>query len=236
MFLRNSSAVLLMASLLSVSVFSQDIKVDLSCEDDSSITVFDTYNSILGGDSVRIINGIQLTGQYKDFYPQGQLFHSGVYQNGRLVYYKNYYANGQVERFFSAKGSMKHRLRVYYSNGSPKSDVTFYKGKSLLWIDYYPNGRLELYEEYHKGLQYYLQLKFYTEEGTPVSELCMIDKHKLLYSSKQYHSNGALAEEGNRIYNKWVGDYQKHGSWKYYDERGSLISKEEYVKGNQVGD
>jgi antitoxin component YwqK of YwqJK toxin-antitoxin module len=236
MVLHGFSVAFLIAALISAPLFSQNINDGLAAPPDSSITLFDKYNPVLGGDSVRIVNGIEITGQYKDYYPQGGLSHSGVYQNGRLIYYKNYFPNGQVERFFSAKGSQKHRLKVFYPNGVIRSDVTFYKGKSLLWIDYYPNGQLELYEEYHKGLQYYLQLKFYTEEGKSVSELVIIDKRKLLYSSKQYHPNGVLAEEGTRMYNKWVGDYQKHGCWKYYNESGSLISTENYVKGNLVGE
>lgn len=205
-------------------------------DSDSAITFFDRYNPVLGGDSIRTVNGIRLNGQFKDYYENGQLMHSGFYQNGQLIYYKNFFPSGVLERFFSASSSMKHKLKIYFPSGSPRSDIVYYKGKSLIWIDYYPNGNTELYEEFHKSLNYYLHLKFYTENGTPVSSLDIINKRKKHYLSRQYHPNGQISEEGIRFYNKYVGDYQKTGLWRIYDESGKLLNKEEYINGNQIGD
>lgn len=198
---------------------------------DFSISQFDIYNPVLGGDSIRVVNGIRLNGPYKDYHANGQVMHNGMYDKGSLIYYRNFYENGQPERIFAASGGLKHRLKVFYPDGTPKSDVVFHKGRPRQWTDYHPNGVVEFDELYHRSMEYYIHLRFFNSQGQPMSILEMENKARRIYINRVYHSNGKLAEEGRRAHNKWVGDYQRIGTWMFYDEEGRLQYEEEYVKG-----
>jgi len=136
------------------AVFSQSstgLETDTA---DFSISQFDIYNPVMGGDSIRVVNGIRLNGPYKDYWPNGQIMHNGMYDKGSLIYYRNFYENGQPERIFAASGGLKHKLKVFYPDGTPKSDVVFHKGRPRKWTDYHPNGVIEFDELYHRSMEY----------------------------------------------------------------------------------
>jgi len=209
---------------------------DSTTEIDESIDFYDKYNPVFGGDSIRYRKGVKCMGQVKDFYPSGKLKHKGIYDKGKLTIYKNYYENGQLERSFKVKGSLKHILELYYKDGKLKSKVDYFKKEELIWQDFFPDGKMEFYEEYDKSFDFYISLKFFYENGNPQNILELIEKKKRLYDSKEYYENGKIKEEGKIIHNIALNDYQKVGIWKIYDEIGKLIAEEEYVKGRVIND
>ena len=52
-----------------------------------------------------------------------------------------------------------------------------------------------------------------------------------MYYKKEYYENGKLKEEGPMHFLSGAGDYVKEGSWKFYNEDGSLKSTEQFVNG-----
>jgi len=115
-----------------------------------------------------------------------------------------------------------------------RSNVIYVGSSVLKEEDYYPGGQLEFIEEYNKKGEQYIQRKFYRPNGKPESILELTDKKKQLYASREYYENGTLKEEGTLIYNPGVGDYQKHGAWKFYDEKGTLKEEKNFSKGEEV--
>ncbi len=61
----------------------------------------------------------------------------------------------------------------------------------------------------------------------------MIDPKKKTYSKKEYYENGNIKAEGQMRFNPNEVDYQKDGTWKYYDESGQ-VTTEQWVKGEAV--
>jgi antitoxin component YwqK of YwqJK toxin-antitoxin module len=201
--------------------------------DQININMYDCYNPHMGGDSVRWKEpGIKYTGWYEEYYKNGKLKHKGYYNNGQLTtVYKNYYDDGQLERSFKVKDAKNSQMEIYYPSGILHSKVLYYKDQALIWTDYYMNGNVEYYEESDKSFDYYLKLDYYYESGKPQNILELSDKKHKIYSSKEYWKNGTVKEEGNRIYNNAVNDYQKTGTWFLYDSSGVKIAEEDYVKG-----
>lgn len=206
---------------------------DTATFDNISITEYDCFNPHIGGDSIKYKSpGLKYNGWYEEYYKNGKIKHKGYYTNGQLTtVYKNYYDDGQLERSFKLKDSKNCQLEIYYPAGTIRSKVIYYKNQPLIWTDYYPDGNIEYYEESVKSFKYYLKLEYYYSNGKAQSILELTDKKHMLYTSKEYWKNGNLKEEGKRIFNNAVQDYQKTGTWNIYDSGGNKIGEEDYVKG-----
>jgi antitoxin component YwqK of YwqJK toxin-antitoxin module len=110
--------------------------------------VYKTFSAELGGDKIRFdIDGNPCQGWIKDYYDSGQLLHRGYYVDGKLKIFKNYYANGNVERVFKLKGYRKSNMQLFYADGRPKSIIKFYKGNPRKCSEfyYYNNAQEEIY-------------------------------------------------------------------------------------------
>lgn len=195
------------------------------------ITHYEPLNIALKGDSVRMKRGYAVNGWIEDFYTNGKMLHRGYYIEGQLKIYKNFYPNGKVERDFANIDNFRSKLTLYYSDGTLKSQVKYMEGYPKLWIDYHNNGKMEYYEEYHKGLMYHIAKRSYYENGQASSLMEMTHKKKLTYSLTEYYENGGIKTKGYLIYNKNIYDYQKTGTWVYYNTDGSESKEEKYVDG-----
>jgi len=210
-----------------------DVNSDTTVADTESIDVYDKFNSILGGDSVRWKEkGVKLTGSYEEYYSNGKLKHKGFYTNGQLsTIYKNYFDNGQLERSFKMIDSRNFQMELYYKSGVMKSKRKYFKGKEITEEDYYPNGKMEYFEENDKSFEFYITMNYYYKNGSPQSSLQLVDKKNKMYDSKEYWPNGNVKEEGKMFFNKVLNDYLKNGTWILYDDSGKKIAEEDYVKG-----
>lgn len=198
------------------------------------INVYDGLNMGIGGDSVRNdVKGYAVQGWLEDSYPDGKTLHKGYYIDGQLKAYKNYFPNGQLEREFKMTDLSKSNMIVYYQDGKIRSNIIYAGSNVVKEEDYYASGQLEYIEEYDKRGEYYLQRKFYSPNGKPTSTLEITDSKRRVYASKEYYDNGNLKEEGQMIYNEGVGDYQKNGKWKFYDETGKLKEEKSFAKGEE---
>ncbi len=201
---------------------------------DYGIRMYEKLNFMVNGDSVRNDRkGYACQGWIQDTYLSGAIIHKGYYEDGHLKIYKNFFENGNVERSFRVIDFKRCNMQIYYPDGKIKSDITYYNGQAQIWTDYYPNGQVEYFEENTKSMEYLISRKSFSETGKSQEIFDMVDKKKKLYSKKEYYESGNLKAEGPMIYNNTVGDYQKDGVWKNYDESGKQTSEETWVYGKQ---
>lgn len=223
--------VFLLFSFKTYSQTDNPSEIDSSLINQEGISFYDQYNPVLGGKAIRYAKKAKCNGWIKDKYPNGKAKHKGLYEKGVLKLYKNFYQNGQLERSFAKKDSKKSILETYYPNGKTRVKASFSFSTPVKWEEYFPNGQLEFIEEYDKNCDYYIQSKFYFENGNPMMILDLEDKKKRLYNYAEYYKNGKLKESGQKIQNQSSGSYFRTGEWKIYNESGKLIRKEHYFKG-----
>lgn len=222
---------------MSVALISHSQNENNEEQDNFSITEYDNYCPTMGGDSIKIINGMPAQGFVKEMYDSINIKHKGYYQDGKIFTgYTNYYPNGQVERVFKPKSEVSGVLEVYYPDGTLLSRVEWVHGTSRKWQDYHPDGTLEFEEEFNKKLEYYEYMHFYFPGGKPFVKLDLIDKKSRTYSYTEYWENGNIKETGSKIHNRNSDDYPQDGKWLIYDENGKLILEETYVRGQLVED
>ncbi|MBI4931970.1 MAG: hypothetical protein HY841_14515 [Bacteroidetes bacterium] len=198
------------------------------------INAYEALNFGIGGDSTRNDGkGYAAQGWIEDIYPDGKTLHKGYYIDGQLKAYKNFFPNGQVEREFKMTDLNKSAMNVFYQDGKPRSSIVYIGSNVIKEEDYYSSGQLEYIEEYDKKGEYYTQRKFYSQNGKPTSLLELTDPKRKIYSSKEYYDSGNIKEEGPMIYNEAMGDYQKNGKWKFYDENGKLKEEKSFAKGEE---
>jgi antitoxin component YwqK of YwqJK toxin-antitoxin module len=204
---------------------------------DISISKYDRYCPIMGGDTLRVIRGIRLTGFFKDAYPSGRVIHKGYYDDGKLVtMFTNYYESGQIERVFKAKSETRGTIEIYFPSGQLKSKGEFIKGEPVKWEDYYPDGKMEFSEEFSRNLEYHLYSKMFYESGKPQIIFEIFDEKNRKYNYSEYYETGQIKQKGQKIQNKSTGDYKEDGKWSYFDEGGKLTLEEEYEKGFLLSD
>lgn len=197
-------------------------------DDVYGITIYEKLNPMLDGDSTRLCDGYACNGWVTDKYENGNVIHKGYYVDGQLKVYKNFYPDGNLEREFKGLNTFSALSKIYYRSGTLKSQVKYVEAAPLIWSDYYDNGQLEYYEEYHKSFDYHIAKRSYFRDGKAESLFEMINKKKLEYTQNDFYSTGTKKVEGALIYDKKIYDYRKIGTWKFYAENGSLEKKESY--------
>ncbi|HRS53991.1 MAG TPA: hypothetical protein P5250_04725 [Bacteroidales bacterium] len=199
---------------------------------DSIIDIYDKYNVLLGGDSVRKCGAKPCNGWVIDYYANGKILHKGFYNKGKLNnLYTNYYPDGTIERTFRIKSPLKAIMEVFYKNGNLMSKTYYYKGIAIATEEYYPNGKKEFEEKFNKQSQYHIYFNFYYPNGNPNTMMILKNKKKGIYSYTSYYPNGKIKEDGTLIFNWTLNDYIRYGLWKNYDKTGNLIRTDYYVKG-----
>lgn len=232
--------VLLISIKYSVVISQQDLESQLAkdpvfteniVDEVYGITHYEPLNMALNGDSVRMKQGYAVNGWIEDYYSNGKMLHKGYYIEGQLKIYKNFYPNGRLERDFINVDNFRSKLTLFYDNGTLKSQVKYMEGSPRLWIDYYSNGKMEYYEEYHRGLMYHIAKRSYYKNGNPSSLMELTHKKKLTYTVTEYYENGSIKLKGYLRYSENIYDYQKIGTWVYYNTDGSENKEEKYIDG-----
>jgi antitoxin component YwqK of YwqJK toxin-antitoxin module len=198
------------------------------------ITDYDKYNPFMEGDSVRICGRTPCNGMIKDLYPDNVTTkHQGSYVNGKLTsVYKNFYPNGQLERFFQldANGASA-KIDTYFPNGNPHLKVVYRRGNIILYEEYQEDGKTEMLEKMDNKAEYHLYQKYFYPNGQLFSDMTLVNKGKLIYSFTTYYETGEKRSEGSKISQKATGDYLKHGDWKYFSTDGKMVKAEQYSHG-----
>ncbi len=195
------------------------------------IDMYEPLNMFVSADSVRLCNGYDCEGWVTDYYENGQIIHKGFYVDGQLKIYKNYYPDGTLEREFVTIDNYRCTAKLYYPDGTKKSVVKYLHGSPMVWSDFYADGTPKYYEEYHKSLNYHIEKKTYYDNGKVEDELVLVHKKKLNYDKNEYHNNGQMKVDGSMAFSEESYDYFKTGTWKFYDESGTIKKELTYNQG-----
>ncbi len=202
-------------------------------EDDPRPEMFgyEEYNATMGGTKLRQCGERPCNGWVMDLYPDGVLKHRGLYGDGALVIYRNYYPNGQLEREFKQQDVIRSVLRTYHSNGVLRSETRLAQGAVLKYEDHYSDGSLRYVEERHRREPYYLRMDLFAPSGEPLSVLRLVDRKRVEFEMKEYYPGGSLQSEGRARYDRRLMDTRKVGTWRHYEPDGSLQREELLVDG-----
>lgn len=192
---------------------------------------YDRFNPRTGGDSTRRCAAGPCSGWVEDRYADGALKHRGMYSDGALVVYRNYYPNGVLEREFKQQDAIKCVMRTYHSNAMLRSEARYADGVAFQYRDHYADGSLRYAEERHRKEPYYLRMDLYAPTGDPVSLLRLIDRKRAEFELKEYYPGGHVRSEGRARYDPRRLDTQRVGTWRHYDADGTLLREEDHVDG-----
>jgi antitoxin component YwqK of YwqJK toxin-antitoxin module len=192
---------------------------------------YEAFNPRTGGDSLRLCGAFPCSGWVEDKYLNGQAMHRGYYHEGRLLSYKNFHPNGQVEREFKQVDDVRSSLRTWHANGQLRSETRYADGTVVAYEDHYVSGQLRYAEERHRKEPCFTRLELYAADGTPISLLRLVDKGKLEVEQKEFHPGGLLRSLGRARYNRQRMDTQRIGTWTYFGPDGAKVREEDYIDG-----
>ncbi|MCB9169884.1 MAG: hypothetical protein H6594_05955 [Flavobacteriales bacterium] len=212
---------------------SDEFHIDQEQLEDPSaaISAYDAFNTRLGGDSVRLCDGLPCIGWVEDHYASGQLKHRGYYDDGRLVLYKNYHPDGTLERDFRSSDEIRSVLRTYHSNGELWSESRLVRDLLAKYEEYYRNGQLRYVQEKDKNGDYYTRMDLYDPAGLPISTLELVDRRHVILEQREFHPNGQKRLEGRAAFDPSLHDIRRVGTWTIYDADGNAVREDHYVDG-----
>ena len=187
----------------------------------------------------------------KTYHENGKLESEGKYDANkkRTGEWKDYYSNGQLKQVASYKnGDFEGETVSYHENGklegSGRMKDGWFDGE---WKSYYDNGQLESIKKY-ENTKLVGESKYYHRNGQLEASSKYING-KIEGDSKSYFKNGQL-EKFHKFSNgdpigEWFDYYEngqlkrigKHnngnsnGEWKYYFENGKIQKIEIYEEG-----
>lgn len=230
----------LLFSVVSVAQLSARVKTYAPGEvfdNEKSISIYEKLNPTLGGDSIRNDRrGYACQGWVEDKYQDGAVLHKGLYVDGQLSFYRNYFPNGKVERVFRRVDPNTTLLHCFYSNGKLKSEVSYINGRAANIHLFYESGVTKYVEQYDSTMSYLVEKSSYYTNGDPESELVLTDRHSLLYKQVEYNKDGGLKVEGYLKYNNGIARFSKEqyvrdGYWKVYNDYGDLAQEMFFMNG-----
>lgn len=195
------------------------------------LNVYERFNPITAGDSVRYCNGFPCMGSVEDKYPNGDLKHKGYYDNGLLVLYKNYHPNGQLEREFKRTDDVRAIQRSWHPNGQPRSEIRYAEGQVVSYTDHYINGAVRYAEERQRNGGCFSRMELFDAEGRAISSLVLTDKSKGLIDISEFHPGGAIKCKGRARCDKRSLETTRIGTWTYFDPTGAKVREEDYIDG-----
>jgi antitoxin component YwqK of YwqJK toxin-antitoxin module len=202
-------------------------------DDIYGIRMYDKLIASFDNDTVRKNKkGYKEEGEIVDFYINNKPIHRGIYIEGKLRNFKNFYPDSTIERSFKMIDLKKSEMKEYYSDGKIKSEIYYLESITIKQTDYYENGKISYEEESNKTGEYLLKRNSYHSDGKPSILFEIIDKKKKMYQHKEFYEGGSLKEEGTMKYIAEMGDFVKEGQWIIYTSNGKQIKKENYHDGN----
>jgi antitoxin component YwqK of YwqJK toxin-antitoxin module/Tfp pilus assembly protein PilF len=186
----------------------------------------------LEGKGALSANGKLLVGNWKAFYPPGNLKGQGMYnasgeKEGAWVYYFN---NGAVKSNIHYLNGKQDGGQIFYrENGNLSSRESYVNNKADGVITSYTfAGKISFVNNYKQDKKEGLQKEYYTN-GSLLSEKSVIND-QLSGPSKEYFKSGQLKNV------EMFANGKGEGSYKSYFENGQLEMEGQYTKGNGLGE
>ncbi len=176
-------------------------------------------------------NGNPITAKQEDFFSEGTTLHKGIYLDGKLRSYTNFFPNGNFERNYKYKTDGTGELQVFFNNGYYRSIQKYANFNAYLWEDYYENGKLAYIEKRNKKSNVPELIQENDYKGNTISLIEISDSKKLIFIKTVYFPNGKLAEQGNLVYSKELQDFRKDGTYFTYNTLGKPTSEVVYQMG-----
>lgn len=197
------------------------------------ITIYDQYCLINQYPKIRRdASGSSINGKMDDYYTNGILLHNGVYSNGVLKSFTNYYVNGSKERKFKGKKEGEGELECYFLNGYIRSLKVYYNYNIIGSEVYYNNGVLKKKEVLDKESLIPTLMVTKNNENTVMSKLALIDKDSLIYEKEVFQVNGHRMAYGRMILDQTSGEIINDGPYYTFDPAGNFTSEVVYAGGN----
>ncbi len=163
-------------------------------------------------------------------------------------YSKEYYLSGQIKRHSEYRNGKKWKIdSVWYENGKIKQVIQETEDVEIFYkLEYYENGSIKSKCIVNEELKTVGEFFEYYENGN-LSFICNYNKNgQLEGKSTLYFENGVVQQEAkheNGLYyllNYWNDESEQlikdgKGTMVKYDEKGTLISKEDFINGLRNG-
>lgn len=196
------------------------------------IHIYDQYATFLKEPKLRKdASGNPITAKQQDFSSEGTTLHKGIYLEGKLRSYTNFFPNGSFERNYKYKKDGTGELQVFFRNGYYRSIQQYANYIPYLWEDYYENGKLAFVEKRNKKTNVPELIQENDYKGNTVSLIEISDNKKLLFIKTVNYPNGKLAEQGKLVYATDLQDFRKEGNYFTYNTLGKVTSEVVYQMG-----
>lgn len=203
---------------------------------DDGIVIYDQYcPGLMGQVKLRkdVFNHLADKNQV-DYYSNGKVLHRGVYEEGSLLKYRNYYPNDQLERELKVKSGKPKLFISYYIFGEIRERKVFDDGFIMLHEKYHYSGKLKyLMEIADVG---YLKIEQWNDEdGFPLKYSELIDEDSLIYEIAENYPSGTIKNKRHYIYDPKTETYCNHGHFVAYTETGAKSADLTYQFDQLVG-
>jgi len=176
-----------------------------------------------------------INGNRQSFYPTGEIYDMSYWENGVIKSPAlSFEKDGSLRSVSYYDGDFDKRVlyTTYYKSGKLKFEarhLTKNEDGPFDEIDYFENGQIKMLHRSNQGRQTYFE---YHEDGKLAfmgdfvnNFLCPTGKHVT------YFKNGNKRSE--KYYLETLDQSKtniKTGTWKFYNEKGKIIEKQEYSK------
>ena len=167
-------------------------------------------------------------GPWKWYFYNGNLSASCNYVYGeRTGDYLDYYEDGTLrEKTPYDRGSINGLQEVYHENGKLSHTREYKNGKRHGKMTFYSeDGEIEHFRYYHQGTV--IAYSYLNTDGVEVKRIPISDQTAKIES---YFKNGKIS----RSYGLKNGLF--HGTYSHYYSTGQLISRKEYIEGEEEGE
>lgn len=164
-----------------------------------------------------------MDGERHFFNEAGDLQHVRVYDNGKIVGWKNINSDGSLSEIIPIENGTA-QIKGVYPNGNTAIEYQLDHGDfSGKYASFYPDGTKEM-ELYYKDYDYFGAQHYYFPNGSPMREVNYKDG-TVDGIETYYYANGQ-----KKLEITWIAGV-KHGAEKHYDENGNLLVEYLYVEG-----
>ena len=151
------------------------------------------------------------------------MLHKGIYEDGSLIKFKNYYPNDQLERELKVKKGKPKSFESYYLFGEIRERkclmMVFNVSRKIpvQWKAQLSNGISEI------G---YLKIEQWNnDEGFPLKYVELKDVDSLKYEIAEMYPDGTLKKIVRYLYDPITNTYCNHGIFVTYNETGTKLSE-----------
>ncbi|HAE29844.1 MAG TPA: hypothetical protein DCF89_01910 [Flavobacteriales bacterium] len=162
--------------------------------------------------------------EHVDYYNNGKVLHKGIYEDGSLIKFKNYYPNDQLERELKVKKGKPKSFESYYLFGEIRERKVFDDGILMSHEKYLYSGKLSYLMEISE-IGYLKIEQWNNDEGFPLKYVELKDVDSLKYEIAEMYPDGTLKKIGRYLYDPITNTYCNHGIFVTYNETGTKLSE-----------